>query len=40
MSQLEVAYTPNLKNNYFTEMCSGSEEGSYLMLVDLCIAQL
>ena len=23
-----------IQNNYFTEMCSGSEEGSYLRLVD------
>jgi len=22
------------KNNYFTEMCCGSETGSYLMLID------
>jgi len=22
------------ENNYFTEMCSGSEEGSYLRLID------
>ena len=28
------------KNNYFTEMCSGSEAGSYLMLIDSCITQL
>ena len=28
------------KNNYFTEMCSGSEAGSYLRLIDFCIAQL
>ena len=27
-------------NNYFTEMCSGSEEGSSLRLIDLCITQL
>jgi len=26
--------------NYFTEMCSGSEAGSYLRLVDSCITQL
>ena len=26
--------------NYFTEMCSGSEAGSYLRLMDLCITQL
>jgi len=25
------------KNNFFTEMCSGSEAGSYLRLIDLCI---
>ena len=30
----------NGKNNYFTEMCSGSEEGSYLRLIDFCITQL
>ena len=23
-------------NNYFTEMCSGSEAGSYLRLIDFC----
>ena len=28
------------KNNYFTEMCSGSEAGSYLRLIDFCITQL
>ena len=28
------------KNNCFTEMCSGSEEGSSLRLIDLCITQL
>jgi len=27
-------------NNYFTEMCRGSEAGSYLRLIDLCITQL
>ena len=25
---------------YFTELCSGSEAGSYLRLIDLCITQL
>ena len=30
----------NDKNNYFIEMCSGSEEGSYLRLVDFSITQL
>jgi len=28
------------KNKYFAERCSGSEEASYLSLVDLCITQL
>jgi len=28
------------KNNCFTEMCSGSEAGSYLRLIDFCITQL
>ena len=28
------------KNNYFAEMCCGSEEGSYSRLIDLCITQL
>ena len=26
--------TPEFENNYFTEMCSGSEAGSYLRLID------
>jgi len=29
-----------LKNNHFTERCSGSEAGSYLRRIDLCITQL
>ena len=28
------------KNNYFAEMCSSSEEGSYSRLIDFCITQL
>jgi len=28
------------EDSYFTEMCSGSEEGSYLRLIDFCITQL
>jgi len=28
------------RHNYFTEMCSGSEEGSYLRLMDFCITRL
>jgi len=31
---------PEFKNNYLSEMCSGSETGSYLRLIDLCITQL
>ena len=27
------------KNNYFTEMCSGSEAGTYLVPIDFCITQ-
>ena len=26
--------------HYFTEMCSGSEAGSYLRLIDVCITHL
>ena len=28
-----------LENNYFTELCSGSEAGSYLRFVDFCITE-
>jgi hypothetical protein len=28
------------KNNYFSEMCSGSEAGSYSRLEDFCVTQL
>ena len=28
------------ENNYFTSICSGSEEGSYLRLIDVCFTQL
>ena len=31
---------PSKHNNHFTEMCSGSEAGSYLRIIDLCITQL
>ena len=27
-------------NNHFTEMCCGTEAGSYLRLIDSCITQL
>ena len=29
-----------VKNNHYTEMCSGSEAGSYLRLIDSCITKL
>jgi hypothetical protein len=29
-----------IENNYLAEMWSGSEEGSYLRLIDCCITQL
>jgi len=35
-----MRHHPTGKNNYFTEMCSGSEAGSYLRLIDFCITQL
>ena len=35
-----VGVRVGFENNCFTEMCSGSEEGSYLRLIDLCINQL
>ena len=28
------------ENNYFTQVCSGAEAGSYVRLIDLCITQL
>ena len=33
---LEEEVQPQFKNNYFAEMRIGSEEGSYLRLIDLC----
>ena len=29
-----------LEYNHFTELCSGSEAGSYLRIIDSCITQL
>ena len=41
VSDLKMQDTaPHFKNNYFTEMCSGSEAGSYLRLMGFCITQL
>jgi len=31
---LPLRYSSQFKNNYFTEICSGSEAGSYLRLID------
>ena len=39
MEKYEVK-EPKFENNYFTEMCSGSEKGPYLRLTDFFIAQL
>ena len=33
-------YSSQFKNNHFTEMCCGTETGSYLRLIDFCITQL
>ena len=33
-------YQFQFKNNHFTEMCCGTEAGSYLRLIDSCITQL
>jgi len=35
-----LGVAPQFKNDYFAEMGSGSEEGSYLRLIDFCITQL
>ena len=33
-------HTSQFKNNHSTEMCSSSEAGSYVRLIDSCITQL
>jgi len=33
-------YSSQCKNNHLAEMWSGSEESSYLRLIDFCIIQL
>jgi len=33
-------HSSQFKNNHFTEMCGGTEAGSYLRLIDSCITQL
>jgi len=37
--ELPHRYSSYCKDNYFTELCSGSEAGSYLRLIDSCITQ-
>ena len=36
----ESAHQEPAASNYFTEMCSGSEAGSYFRRIDFCITQL
>ena len=33
-SVIETVVSSQSKNNYFTEVCSGSEAGSYVRLID------
>ena len=40
LNRIPGGVSSQFKNNDFTEMCSGSEEGSYLRFVDFCITQL
>ena len=40
LEALTLGASSRFKNNYFTEICSGSEEGSYLRLIDFFITQL
>jgi len=37
---LGFSFFSGVRNNYFAKMRIGSEEGSYLRLIDLCITQL
>jgi len=37
---VSVRHSSQFKNYHSTEMCSGSEAGSYLRRVDYCITQL
>ena len=36
----ELYWSIKFANNYFTLMCSGSEEGSHVRLIDVFVAQL
>ena len=35
-----MLYSAQFKNNHFTEMCCGTEAGSYLRLIDSFITKL
>jgi hypothetical protein len=39
LGPLALGPSSQFKNNYFAEICSGSEEGSYLRRIDSCIPQ-
>jgi len=40
LSGRSLSTSSQLENNHFTEMCCGTEAGSYLRLTDSCITQL
>ena len=40
LTALDLNHKVVEQNNYFAEMCSGSEEGSYFRLIDCCVTQL
>ena len=40
MMQMMIGESTQSKTNYFTEVSIGSEAGSYIRLIDLCINQL
>ena len=40
MASAPIADGWRVKNNYFTEMSSGSEAGSHSRFIDLCITEL
>ena len=42
MQQVRILrrHSSQFKNNYFAEICSGFEVGSYLRLIDSCVTQL
>jgi len=40
LREIPQRHTRSYKNKHFTEMCCGTEAGSYLRLIDSCITQL